>query len=62
MANEGGQIGSSMNTFQGNRKKRKKCFLMGCIYLPGHAKVSRRKQKKIFNLGPFSNSHLNTFS
>jgi len=36
-------------------------FLIGCIYLPGYAKVSRRK-KELFNLGPFRITHLNTFS
>lgn len=34
---------------------------MGYVYLPGHATVSRRKQK-IFNLSPVSDSHVNTFS
>lgn len=34
---------------------------MGSVYLPGHATASRRKQK-IFNLSPFSDSHVNAFS
>ena len=56
------RLGTQWTYFKETQRKAKSAFWWAAYIYEDIAKVRRRKWKEMFNLGSFSNSHLNAFS